>query len=357
MGLRWLSWRSTLAALLAFSGVLHAQTATPWHEADKLFHTDPRWLGADAAFSVDLGKGRVLWLFGDTWIAYPGSHSRRNAAFLRDSIAIEQGYDPSHAGISFYWHTKHNQPTEILPSEGNAWMWFGAGICIDNSLVLFAERVVPDHAKNSLGFKSDGWNAYLITNPDSEPSLWKPKKIAEQHDDVIMASALLRQGEFIYLFGESDKTHDLYIARVNTQRLAQGNLGSMEWWTGNGWSTSTPLRQPIIRDAGTETSVQSDPQGDGFIEINSQGFGASDIVMRRSAALTGPWREAKTIYRPPESDEPDPFVYAAKSHAELRGADLVLTYATNGFTDRVADDLTRYFPRFVRVTLRTSATP
>jgi hypothetical protein len=46
-----------------------AQTGSSCPEADRLFHSDPRWLGADAAFSIDLGGGRVWWLFGDSFVA------------------------------------------------------------------------------------------------------------------------------------------------------------------------------------------------------------------------------------------------------------------------------------------------
>jgi hypothetical protein len=93
----------------------------------------------------------------------------------------------------------------------------------------------------------------------------------------------------------------------------------------------------------------------GFIEVNSEGFGASTIVMRRARNLEGPWSPPKIIYRPPESDAPDPFVYAAKSHAELKGADLILTYAANGPDQKVAKDMTLYFPRFVKVQLPAQA--
>ena len=67
------------------------------------------------------------------------------------------------------------------------------------------------------------------------------------------------------------------------------------------------------------------------------------------------------MYRPPESNGPRPFVYAAKAHPELVGpeaADLVVTYATNSFE---FDDLftpqgarALYWPRFVLVTAPTS---
>jgi hypothetical protein len=55
-------------------------------------------------------------------------------------------------------------------------------------------------------------------------------------------------------------------------------------------------------------------------------------------------------YRPPESDRADVFVYAAKSHRQLAGADLVATYASNhfDFATLVAND-SLYYPRFVRI--------
>jgi hypothetical protein len=97
--------------------------------------------------------------------------------------------------------------------------------------------------------------------------------------------------------------------------------------------------------------VQRDPSGTGFLEINSRGFGATDIVMRRAENLEGPWSAPTMIYRPPESDAPDAFVYAGKSHPELKGADLILTYAANGPDEKVAKDMNLYFPRFVKVEL------
>jgi hypothetical protein len=324
--------------------------ASPWPAADKLFHSDPRWLGSDAAFSIDLGRDHILWLFGDTWIGHPGSHTRRNAAFIHNSIAIESGYDPSHATINFSWRSQQNQPSEFLSSEDNIWLWPASGIRIGSSLILFAERVAPDHSKKSLGFKAVGWNMYLIANPDADPTSWHPRKIASRRGAVILASAVLRQGNFIYLFG-ADTVHDLYLARIHAQNLAAGNLSSLAWWTGNNWSHTTSARVPVLHKVDSETSVQTDALGR-FVEINSQGFGASNIVMRTAPAITGPWSAPRVVYRPPESDQPDPFVYAAKSHAELHGADLVLTYATNALNnDRILDDMTRYFPRFVRVTL------
>jgi hypothetical protein len=81
----------------------NAQTATAWREAERIFHSDPQWLGSDGAFSIDLGNGRVLWSFGDTLVARKPGDGRKNAAFVRNTVAIMTGYDPLIAQMKFYW--------------------------------------------------------------------------------------------------------------------------------------------------------------------------------------------------------------------------------------------------------------
>jgi len=344
--------RLLITVLFLIASSAYAQDASSWPEADQLFRTDPHFIGADAAYSVDLGKGRVLWLFGDTYIPRDPQHpSRRsNFYFLHNSIAIQSGYDPSQATIKFYWPTRHHRPTEQFPNEHDIWMWIGSGIRVDNALWIFANRIEHDDDKRSLGFKSTGWNAYLITNPDRSPSAWKPKKVMQSSDKVIMGAAFLEQDGFVYIFGSGDHG-DLFVARQTKGEMSKGKISVLHWWNGHDWSGSITSRQRVMTDSGTELSIQRDPRGSGFLEINSQGFGASTIVMRRAASITGPWSETKELYRPPESDKPDPFVYAGKSHPELLGSDLILTYVTNNFNEDNADDFTRYFPRFVRVRL------
>jgi hypothetical protein len=190
-------------------------------------------------------------------------------------------------------------------------------------------------------------------NPDEDPTLWRLRVAAEVSDSVIMASAAIRDQGFVYLYGESEPEHDLYVARLSAGSFAAGKLAPLQWWSGKGWETSASSRHPIQQSAGTETSVQRDPGGRGFIEVNSRGFGASDVVIQRAQNLEGPWSPAQIVYRPPESDAPNAFVYAGKSHAELKGADLILTYAANGPDEKVAKDMSLYFPRFAKVELRS----
>jgi hypothetical protein len=325
-----------------------------WPEADQLFRSDPRWLGGDAAFSVDLGAGRVLWLFGDSFVARKAGDSRADSLFIRNSAAIQTGYDPAHATMKFYWRVEDGKPADFAAPEEKTWLWPAQGFRIGNRLLLFYSRMAVDTKKPSLGFAAIGWTAFLVDNPGQEPSAWTLRQInvPDGHGKIMMGTSVIQIADSVYVFGASEPEHDVYLLRWPAVAAANAQLSSPQWWCGpQGWLADISLRTPITHGISSEFSIQRDPRGTGFIEVNSQGFGSSEIVMRIAKILQGPWSAPQTLYRPPESDAPNPFVYAGKSHPELTGADLVVTYAANGPDQIVLQDLSLYFPRFVRVTL------
>jgi hypothetical protein len=323
-----------------------------WPDADQLFRSDPRWLGGDAAFSVDLGAGRVLWLFGDSLVARKAGDARKVSNMVHNSIAIQNGYDPGHATLKFYWGRRHGKPADFAAPEGKRWLWPMHGVRLGPRLLLFYTRVEPDHEEDSLGFRLVGWTAFLIDNPDQEPSAWKLLQldVPDGHGTIIIGASAMQIEDFLYVFGYREPEHDVYLVRWPASSAAKGQLFSPEWWCGSdGWQANISERRPVMGDSSSEFSIQRDPRSIGFIEVNTQGFGAADIVMRRAEVLQGPWGKPQMLYRPPESDGPTPFVYAGKSHPELTGADLIVTYVANGSDRILANDMSIYYPRFVRL--------
>ncbi|HLF14138.1 MAG TPA: DUF4185 domain-containing protein, partial [Bacteroidota bacterium] len=333
--------------------------ASAWREADSLFRGDPHWLGSDCASTVDIGGGRVLWLFGDTWIDPSGRGTRRGARMVSNSVAIQTGTDPSRATMKFYWgRTRDGAPAAIIPDEGGVRHWFGNGVRVDDRLVLFLGAVV--NTNSGLGFESAGWAAWMVENPDAEPPEWRMHRL-ETPTNVLGVSpgftAVRRAGEYVYAFGSEDpvKSHPLYAVRWQAEDLRAGRLMAPEWWAGErlGWipESSTSARFPLFENGAPEMSIHFDEASGRFIAVQGSGFGAADVMLRAAPSLTGPWSRARMVYRPMEYYKPDVMIYAAKAHPELTGADLVLTYATNG-TDIgiVANDSQLYYPRFVRLT-------
>ncbi|HEV2196306.1 MAG TPA: DUF4185 domain-containing protein [Candidatus Acidoferrum sp.] len=356
-------------AALLFSLTLSLQVASPtspaaikfkatsWPEGDQLFRKNPLWLGGDVAYSIDLGIGRVLWLFGDSFIAHKPGNTRIESKMVHNNIAIENGYNPSQASIKFYWPVLNKQPTEFVSDAGEAWLWPEDGVRLGDKLLLFFVRVRPNNRKDSLGFELFGWAAFLVENPDKEPSTWVVHRLDSPQNSwrVIVGTSLFRRGDFLYAFGSQEPSHDDYLLRWPLSVAMKGDLTSPEWWCGasQGWVRQDKLTRtppPVIPNGSNEFSVQWDQLHSKFLNVESEGFGASDIAIRWADLLEGPWSQPVKVYHPPESNRPDAFVYAGKGHPELQGADVIITYAANSMKDRIlAEDMTIYYPHFIRL--------
>ena len=335
-------------------------------EAESLFHADPRWLGADAALTVPLSEGRILWLFGDTFVAISNDHVRSQSEMVRNTVAIQTGNDPCTASITFHWRQDDDgSPASYFPEHGEQWYWPGHGIrLVEGPLVIFLYAVVATPGQH-LGFASRSYAVAIIDNPETSPDTWNVRIVdaVPSAFDAIPATAVIRDGANIVAVAiRQEGTHAGALVRYQVSSLAQGDVRTAEWWADNarGWVPASQLGdsgpQFVLDDAGAECSLHWDARTRSFIHIASYGFGATTIGLRTAPALTGPWGSPVVVYRPPESDDIRPFVYAAKAHPELVGpdpADLVVTYATNSFefsdlfTQPGASSL--YWPRFVVV--------
>jgi hypothetical protein len=333
--------------------------AAAWREADQLFRRDRHWRGADVASTVDLGNGRTLWLFGDTWIDGAGRGTRSGARMVSNSVAIQSGSDPSVAEISFHWGSADDGvPASFIPDRGNEALWFGNGVRVADRLVLFLARTI--RTRTGIGFENAGWTAVMVENPDAEPSAWRMRSLETPENPVgivVGFAGVVQLEEYVYALGSQDpvKSHPIYAARWPAEQLRRGNLMHPEWWAGDrsGWvpDTSSTPRWPLFENGQSELAVHVDQATHRFLVVQTLGFGAADVSMRAAPRLTGPWSAPRFVYRPPEYYRPNVMIYAGKAHPQLTGADLVLTYATNTFQfgEHLTDEHI-YYPRFVRLT-------
>ena len=372
---------SSAGSVPATEGVL---AATGWPEADALFHTDPRWVGADDAYSVDLGAGRVLWLFGDTFVSPSGTGSRSGATMVRNTVAIEQGYDPSRASIAFYWgQDGSGHPVDFFPGTGSTWCWPGGAVRLstaDGGSALLLFMMQTQSSPGGLGFANTGWRAFYVPNPEAEPAQWKMQSVAAPQNAfgaVVGSGAVLPVDGRLVAFSPDDSAHhDVYLAGWPVAAAARGDLSAITYWTGRAWESAggsapdgallaSSRREPagataavVMTGAQSELSVHRDPSSGRYVLVQTVGFGSTTIGMRTAPAVTGPWSQPVTVYTPPESSRAGALVYAAKAHPELRGADLVLTYASIP-TDLATQlrDSTLYFPRFVKLSYGSGGPP
>ena len=330
-----------------------------WPKSDMLFQRDRHWVGGDGASSIDLGHGRVLWLFGDSWIDPTGRASRNGAMMVSNALAIQRGYDPSSAEAEFFWGTSDDgAPGAFFPDGDDRRFWPGSGVLVGGKLLIFLMEVRP--ASDGLGFAVTDWQAVRVANPEAAPPDWVLDWIPKRSDgsQIILGSgSVLVRDSHVYAFGarEPGPNHDVYLARWSTAAVTQGRLDDIEWWAGveNGWLAGSEAQTeavPVFGNGQTELTVHFDGATERFVEYQTLGFGNAVLVRRDASDLTGPWSAPDTVFIPPQGRFPNILVYQGKAHPHLEGGGLVLTYCTNS-TD-FADHQTEpwlYFPRFVRV--------
>lgn len=338
--------------------------------AETIFRRDPRWLGADAALTIPLGGDRILWLFGDTFVATSARHVRAESRMVSNTVAIQTGTDPRTALMSFHWNTNvDGMPAAFFPDSdpGRRKYWPGHGVRLPGGPLLVFLNKIEETPGQGLGFANAGYAIAFISNPDAPVEMWNPRIVdmAPRAFDALPATAVLREHGYVMALAiRQQGTHAGALVRYPETQLAVGDASHAEWWAGpaRGWVPEDALGPDgpefVIDDAGAECSLHWDARTGSYVHIASYGFGASTIGLRTAPALTGPWGAPITVYRPSESDGVQPFVYAAKGHPELvaaDSADLLVTYATNSFTfgDLLvpSGEQSLYWPRFVAVSL------
>ena len=345
--------------LLTFLGCQASEPASrtvpvTWPDADELFRSDPRWLGGDAAFSIPLGGDRTLWLFGDSFVGEGRSRDRREATFVRNTAAIQTGLDPASGRIEFAWREVDGRPSAFLPADGEIWRWPSHGIVLEGELTLFAWRMerVDD---TSFGFRAVGWDAFRVAEPTAPIGDWRLEPLAgfTTPFSVILGVAVLEVEGHVHAYAVQEPgNHDVCLLRWTRDDFLRGTLTRPEWYGPSGWFPHVRLEgapPAVIENAHTEFSVHRAPDGR-YVQVQSEGFGASRVVARTAPRPEGPWSSPVELTVPPESSLEGVLVYAGKAHPELDGAPLVVTYATNAAElERLVTDDALYYPRFLRL--------
>jgi hypothetical protein len=355
-----------------------ASRAQPWPEASARFHSNGAWLGADSAYSIELGPQRVLWLFADTFLDPKADGSRENGPnfFIRNSVGIQSGpdsasaHDLSRSTLSFSWGpSQAGVPTSFFHDLDGAehWIWPLHGARLpDGKLLLFRMQVVQSPA--AFGFAVDAWDAIAIDDPTTDPATWKPREVATATRSFgkLIGSSVLISGAYLYAYAVENAAadHAIYLVRwplAALTGLKAGALADPEWLCTGGFAhadESHDKRAPLalFTDGQVEFSVHYDARQSRFVEIQMQGLFLNDphtqLAMRSAPTPQGPWSSLKSFFRPPESgfaNAADLAGYAGKAHPEQRSdADLVITYVVNDLKRLPPEDAV-YYPQVLRL--------
>ena len=347
---------------LCLAACHHAVAVPPplWPEADALFHTNPRWLGADAALSIPLGADRTLWLFGDTFVATSAAHLRSESKMVHNTIGVESGLDPTHATVDLLWRDNPDgSPASYFPEDGERYMWPGHGVRIGSRVILFLMSQRATNTGGVFGFAHAGDRVAILDGVDRAPSTWTLSTIdlPDPGFDASVGTAVVATADSLVAVAVRNAgDHVGYLVRWPLTDVAANVFTNPAWWNGSAWvppSALASLPAVVLDDAGPECSVHFDTARARWVHVYTRGFGASQVSIHTAPALEGPWSAPIDLFTPPESAAPNAFVYAAKAHPELdAGGQLVISYATNSFDfGTLVATPGLYYPLLARVDL------
>jgi hypothetical protein len=166
--------------------------------------------------------------------------------------------------------------------------------------------------------------------------------------------------DYLYIYGTDENMRPekldrfLTVARVPLNRVL--DFSAWRYFNGEIWVADFHQATHLADRMATECSVSFLPKLGQYALVYTDGGLSPKIQVRTSRRPWGKWSPASTIYECPEmSTDKRLFCYAAKAHPsqETDGA-LIVSYVVNSRdVGQVIADATLYWPRFVRVSLKS----
>ncbi len=323
-----------------------------WTAAAEAFTSDVYFAGGDGGRTVNLGDGRIMWGYGDSFIRTSPGQARSAAPIVRNCVSIQSGStDLSVCTMTFYCGgggLGSSNPGSFYPERvkdgASVWNWPGPGVMLDDVLLLLLSRM--EMSFTGFQFANVGWDAVLVDNPQDDPDEWSLNYLDVPSDFLLTYSGSLRDPGDGWVYAEMagpDVTGNqrLYALRWDRDLAKIGDLGSVEYWCGTkfGWSYYAP-RVAIYEPSNIGGAV--DLRGSDYLIGEMPSFGGSNYMTFAVASQpTGPFTDPKRFFTPYGSDPnltlstSSYLVYGGGFHPEQtwedKGPDDVLaTYAVNG---------------------------
>jgi hypothetical protein len=334
--------------------------ALPGHDA--AFERTSGWTGGDGAYSLALGDGRVLWLFGDTFVGRVSEGRRADARLINNSAAVQAGGTPSEASLRFFYKTPDGggAPAALFePEDGIGWFWPYHGVRTAEGLFLFLLQVEAAEGPAAFGFRLVATWLGRVENPDEAPGRWSlaARKLPWGDERRLLGSSVLLREGMAYVYGTVDETIEgvvakhVILARVPAERLRDFSV--WRFFAEGEWVAEVERASRVCEDAAGEFSVSFQPGLRRYVMIFTEGGLSEHMALRVALRPEGPWGESLRFYSCPEAGwDPRIFCYAAKGHPELAAGagELIVTYVANATEFALLEsDARLYRPRFVKI--------
>ena len=295
--------------------------------------------GADATYSMPLPDGRIMWMFGDTFLGtVKADRTREGAPFIRNSIVIQDEDEL----VTYYQNTSGSPSSYISPSDPDEWYWPLDATMHGGEIQMMLGRLEQIQANGAFSFAYVGFDLVTI-DPADITIISQQNKIADP--DISYGSCILEDGDYTYIYGISSRP---FQKRAHVARVQGGDLkDTWEYYNGQSW-TDNPSSHIIAQNVSDQFSIFKD--GEIYYAVTHEIIFGNKIFIAQSTSPTGPFTNNRTLYCTPETGG-DIFTYNSFVHPELsENGELRISYNINSFdfTD-LFSDVDLYRPRFIRV--------
>lgn len=362
----------SLATLLLIALPLSARANTV---CTPEFPYQEHWQGADAAYSIPLHDGRVVWIFGDTLYGDKREVNDDIPRMVHNTIGISTCKDGKwKIEYAIKRSAKGDFDSFFKPQRNDGtYYWALDGVEHNNELwvTLVCVRNKPNSDAFALGFEVCGTDLAHVTGLKEDPQAWKVSyfPLVEESVHANPSASALIEGGYIYIFTLYEAgTRPQILTRIPLNGLGNPKdslqyLGSDDQWH----KGIEPAKAKVVMAKGaSEMSVRYHPELKKWIAVMVDPQIFSDkILLRTAPSMTGPWTDGDVIYRIPileKSDpkyDPDTFCYAGKEHPEFeKPGELLFTYVCNSMKpQKLASETNVYVPQVIQMPMPTAAKP
>jgi hypothetical protein len=311
--------------------------AEPAHEFNALFTRRSGWTGGDGTNSLALPDGRTLWTFADSFFGSVNPDGTRapGTRLLRNAFLVQEG----DALTTLQGGREDVQQAFVTAPDSATWYW-PAGSVVEGAKVRVVlwrfERRGLAGSPFDFRWLDNGLATLSLPTLDLEgvsPAPWTP--------GILFGSALLSDGDYVYIYGAGQEDRSVYVAR------AKGGLDSTwEYHADGEWVLDPERAKPVLFGVNTLYSVVKLGRRYLLVTMDGRSPFSKKILAYQACSPTGPWENAIQLYTAPEAV----LTYGATAHPRFGLAPLLVSYNVN------AGDLPAHFrnadlyrPRFIWV--------
>ncbi|HVA01552.1 MAG TPA: DUF4185 domain-containing protein [Terriglobia bacterium] len=322
------------------------------------------WWGADAAYSIPLPDGRVVWIFGDTLYGKARHVEGDTPRMVRNSIGISTCQDGQWNIDYVIRNGAEGHPLDFFQASNHTyWYWALDGFFYKGDLwvTLLRVRNAPVTTSAAFAFRTAGADIARVSDLSASPQKWKVNILPLVPDGVqaYPTAAAVVEGEYAYIFAFYEKKpNPMLLTRIPLKGLSAPKKNLQYLAKDGTWKPGLDAADAkyVLVPGASEMSVRYHPSLHKWVTVMiAPGFPSEEILFRTAPRLTGPWTKGQGIYKIPDvqpgapSYDRNTFCYAAKEHPEFEPpGKLLFTYVCNTMkVDSLNSNLNIYFPKAV----------